>query len=221
MEKLTDPIEELYSSKDVGYFSLERQIFKNAIPENGLRILDIGCGNGVLGAYFRNEQKCEVFGIDINENACMEAQKNLDGVLHANVEVIDLPYETEYFDTIIMGDVVEHLINPVIALKKLLLVLKPGGKIFITVPNIRNWKEVCNLVFHDKWEYDTWGILDYTHLRFFTKTSIVSMLQKGQINVIDAQWVIQQPSKSNIINKLSFGLFEGFLASHTFLIVQK
>lgn len=217
----TDPIEELYKSKDTGYFSLERHIFKNAITQKNIRILDVGCGTGALGAFFRENQQCYVAGIDINENACKEAEKNIDTVLHANVEVIDLPYEEASFDTIVLGDVVEHLINPVAALHKLLRVLKPGGQMYITVPNIRHWKEVRDLVFKDKWEYGTWGILDYTHLRFFTKTSIVKMLTDGNIPVIKAEWVIQDPSKSSLINKFSFGLFAGFLASHTFLVIKK
>lgn len=120
-----------------------------------------------------------------------------------------------------MGDVLEHLINPVATLNKILPVLKPGGKIFITVPNVRNWKVVKGLVFSDSWDYTDWGILDYTHMRFFTKASIVRMLEKNGFNVIDAAWVIQKPSKSDILNKISFGLFEGLLASHTFLTIQK
>jgi 2-polyprenyl-3-methyl-5-hydroxy-6-metoxy-1,4-benzoquinol methylase len=216
-----DPVEEMYQSKDAGYFSLEREIFKNAITQKGIRILDVGCGTGVLGAFFKSQQQCEVYGIDINKNACIIAEKNLDGVLHANVEAIDLPYARDYFDVIVMGDVLEHLINPVQAVQKLLAVLKPAGKIFITVPNIRHWKEVLNLVFRDTWQYETWGILDYTHLRFFTKTSAVKLFVQAGINVIHAEWVIQKPSKSHIINNLSFGSLGGFLASHTFLTIQK
>ena len=216
-----DLVEKMYASKQADYFSLEREIFKNAITGTGLCILDVGCGTGVLGAFFRNHQQCRVYGIEINEAAFQVAKENLTEVLKANVETMELPYQADFFDAIIMGDVLEHLINPVEAIKKLLPVLKPGGKIYITVPNIRHWKELRDLVFKDKWEYASWGILDFTHLRFFTKTSIVKLMQQHQINVLSARWVIQQPSKSSLINKLTFGLLEGMLASHTFLVIQK
>jgi hypothetical protein len=76
-------------------------------------------------------------------------------------------------------------------------------------------------VFADKWEYESWGILDYTHLRFFTKKSITDLLKKNGMNVVFSKRVIQKPSKSDLINTCSFGLFAGFLASHTFLVIEK
>jgi 2-polyprenyl-3-methyl-5-hydroxy-6-metoxy-1,4-benzoquinol methylase len=120
-----------------------------------------------------------------------------------------------------LGDVLEHLISPVNTIKKLLNVLKPGGRILITVPNIRYWKVILDLIINDKWEYTSWGILDYTHLRFFTKKSIVDLMKSNNFNVIDSQWIIQKPSKSHLINTLSFKIFNGFLASHCFITLQK
>lgn len=216
-----DLIEEMYASKNTEYFSIERQLFKNAVKGNGLKILDIGCGTGLLGAFFRTNQQCEVHGIEINESAYNGAKGNLHQVHRANIEAIDLPYSANYFDVIIMGDVLEHLINPMGTINKLLKVLKPEGQIHITVPNIRYWKVLKNLVFNDKWQYESWGILDYTHLRFFTKTSIVDLMKMNDIKVIKAEWVIQNPSKSHMINKSTFALFAGFLASHIFLTIQK
>lgn len=216
-----DVVEEMYVNKQFDYFSLEREIFKNAITEKGLNILDIGCGTGVLGSFFRKNQDCRVVGIEINQDAFLVAKENLDEALHANVEIIELPFEAGSFDAIVMGDVLEHLVNPVPALKKLMNVLKPGGKIYITVPNIRHWKILLNLVFRDRWDYMTWGILDYTHLRFFTKTSILKLLAENEIRVVKSQRVIQKPSKSHFIDVCTFRLFSGLLASHTFLIIEK
>ncbi len=216
-----DIIEEMYTSKDTQYFNLEREIFKNAVTIKGIKILDIGCGTGALGSFFKNEQQCEVYGIEINESAFREANKNLNHVIKANVEIIDLPYEDCFFDVIILGDVLEHLISPVNTINKLLKVLKPGGKIYITVPNIRYWRVILDLVIKDDWEYKGWGILDYTHLRFFTKRSIVNLMRKNDIKVIDSQWVIQKPSKSHFINLVTLKFFNGFLASHCFVTLQK
>lgn len=216
-----DLVEEMYVTKHTEYFSLEREMFKEAVKENNLKILDIGCGTGILGAFYTKNQNCTVYGIEINESAYTAAKQNLHDVIKGNVEVIDLPYEDNFFDVVIMGDVLEHLINPVGTLEKILKVLKPSGRIYITVPNIRYWRVVLDLAFKDSWDYQSWGILDYTHLRFYTKSSIVRMLKANKIEVRNAKWVIQKPSKSHILNKLTFGLFEGFLASHTFVIIEK
>lgn len=216
-----DLIEEMYLTKEANYFSLERQMFKNAVTGRNLKILDIGCGTGVLGSYFMKNQNCNVIGIEINQKAYEIAKDNLDDVIKGNVETIDLSFEKNYFDVIIMGDVLEHLVNPVSTLLKLQPFLKEKGNILITVPNVRNWKVVSKLLFDDSWEYADWGILDFTHMRFFTKKSIISLLNRSSISVMKAERIIQKPSKSNLINRMTFGIFEGLLASHIFITIQK
>jgi 2-polyprenyl-3-methyl-5-hydroxy-6-metoxy-1,4-benzoquinol methylase len=216
-----DLVEEMYFIKNTEYFSLEREIFKNSVLEHNLNILDIGCGTGILGKFFKENQNCKVFGVEINENAYQVAKNNLDDVLRGNVESIDLNYPNNYFDVVIMGDVVEHLISPVDTIKKIMPTLKLGAKIYITVPNVRHWSVIKNLLFFDLWEYDTWGILDFTHLRFFTKKSITNLFQKNNFFVKSATRMIQKKSKSSYFNFLTLGIFSGFLASHTFLILEK
>jgi methionine biosynthesis protein MetW len=211
----------MYVSKHTEYFSLEREMFKEAVTGENLKILDVGCGTGALGAFYEKNQNCKVYGIEINESAFLAAKEKLHEVIKGNVEVLDLPYENNYFDVVIMGDVLEHLINPVGTLNKMIVVLKPQGRIYITVPNVRYWRVVINLIFKDLWDYESWGILDYTHLRFYTKASIIKMLKTNNFKVKNTKWVIQKPSKSHLLNKITFRMFEGFLASHTFLEIEK
>jgi len=216
-----DLVEEMYLNKNTEYFSLEREIFKNSVIGKNLNILDIGCGTGILGKYFKENQNCKVYGVEINESAYQAAKINLDNVLKGNVESIDLKYPDNFFDVVIMGDVVEHLISPVDTINKIMPFLKIGGTIYITVPNVRHWSVIKNLLFFDLWEYDTWGILDFTHLRFFTKKSITNLFQRNNIYVKSASRMIQKKSKSSYFNFLTLGLFSGFLASHTFLTLEK
>jgi 2-polyprenyl-3-methyl-5-hydroxy-6-metoxy-1,4-benzoquinol methylase len=217
-----DLIEELYAEKEMYYFSLERTLFKNAVKQNDLNILDVGCGTGILGAYFIKNQNCKVYGIEISKSAYEEALEVLNYAVKGNVETMVLDYDKNLFDVIIMGDVVEHLINPMDTLKKLLPFLKKGGQIHVTVPNVRHWEVVVNLLFKDEWEYKDSGILDYTHIRFFTKKSFVKMLNRiANVHVVKTERVIQKLSKSDVINKFTIGLFSGFLASHTFVTIEK
>ncbi len=216
-----DLVEEMYLNKNTEYFSLEREIFKNSVLGKNLNILDIGCGTGILGKYFKENQNCKVYGVEINESAYQAAIINLDNVLKGNVESIDLKYPDNFFDVVIMGDVVEHLISPVDTINKIMPFLKIGGTIYITVPNVRHWSVIKNLLFFDLWEYDTWGILDFTHLRFFTKKSITNLFQRNNIYVKSASRMIQKKSKSSYFNFLTLGIFSGFLASHTFLTLEK
>lgn len=216
-----DVIEEMYHSKKENYFSLERDLFKNKITGINLHILDIGCGYGVLGAYFKNVQNCYVAGIEINSLAFTEAKKKLDFVVNGNVENIKLPFSEEFFDIVIMGDVLEHLVNPISVLNKVNPLLKENAKIHISVPNIRNWKVLKKLLFNDLWEYQEWGILDETHLRFFTKSSLQNLLKKNNFKINNIHWVIQKKSKSFWFNQFTFRILEGFLASHIFVTISK
>ena len=216
-----DVIEEMYITKETNYFSLERQMFKDAVRENSLNILDIGCGTGILGAYFKKNQNCNVTGIEINQKAFEAAKLNLDNVIKGNIETLDLTLNENYFDVIIMGDVLEHLVNPITTILKITPLLKKEGRILITVPNVRNWNVLIKLIFQDSWEYADWGILDYTHMRFFTLKSAKSILKKNNIKIESAQRIIQKPSKSHVFIIFTLGLFEGFLASHIFLTLKR
>lgn len=216
-----DLIEEMYINKNENYFSLERQIFKNAVKGSNLKILDIGCGTGILGAFFKKNQNCKVSGVEINESAYNEALLNIDEVIKGNFELIELPFEKSSFDVVIMGDVLEHLINTINSINKLLIYLKDDGRILITVPNIRHWKIVLKLLFCDSWKYESSGILDYTHMRFFTKKSLTNLFKDNGINVHLSERVIQKKSISFYINIFTFGFFSGLLASHTYIEIKK
>ena len=220
MEK--DLIEELYKNKEMNYFSLERSLFKKAIFQENLNILDIGCGTGALGEYLIKNQKCKVYGIEISKSAYDQASTVLTNTIKGNVETIELNFEKNYFDVIVMGDVVEHLISPIDTINKLMPFLKIGGNVHITVPNVKHWSVISYLIFKDEWDYKEWGILDYTHLKFFTKKSFEKSLNNiNNIQILNSERVIQKPSKSYLLNLLTFGLFSGFLASHTFVTLKK
>jgi 2-polyprenyl-3-methyl-5-hydroxy-6-metoxy-1,4-benzoquinol methylase len=89
---------------------------------------------------------------------------------------ITLPIGT--FDCIFFNDVLEHMLAPEMALRHARALLAPGGVIVASIPNIRSFPVVWQLIFHASWEYRDCGVLDRTHLRFFTKSSIINMFER-------------------------------------------
>ena len=165
--------------KDRGYFQQERREIEALVPTGASRILDIGCGEGMLGRILLQKGAAEVVGIEADTAVARRAQENLSRVLQGDVESLVLPFEDGYFDCIVLADVLEHLRDPLSALVKLKRHLSDSGAIVASIPNVRFY-EVIRRLAEGRWEYEEFGILDKTHLRFFTKKEIeVLFLQAG------------------------------------------
>ena len=125
----------------------------------------------------RNKNIKEVWGIEPVKKAGEVARGRLDKTLIMTIEEAIPLLPDGKFDTIIFADVLEHLVDPEGVLINLKSKLAPGGEIFASIPNIRHWYIFQQLLQGD-WEYSEHGLLDKTHLRFFTKKSIVRMFKK-------------------------------------------
>lgn len=193
--------------------------FLPLIPEGPNVVLDIGCGAGRLGRVLREMNKAiEMVGVEIYEPAAEEADKNYNKVHRGNIESLNLPY-VEHFDYVICGDILEHLIDPWAMLNKINSMLKKGGALICCIPNIRYWQIITDLLMGGKWEYADAGILDATHLRFFTKRSFIKMLDEANYRVT---WLHMSISgKKMIANKVTFGVFSEFLAPQIMISARK
>lgn len=162
--------------KEDGYYKNDRQDIQSVVNPDSRVILDVGCGAGVLGSALKEKANAEVWGIEFNEKAAIEAQLKLDNVIPGKAEdaIADLP--DNYFDTIIFADVLEHLVDPYSVIEDIKKKLAPGGEIVVSIPNVRHWSVVKQLL-EGNWKYEKWGIMDSTHLRFFTKQSITEMFE--------------------------------------------
>lgn len=154
--------------------------------EENKNILDIGCNTGELGEYLKNNKQATVSGIDISDTAIQRAKQVLDQAACLNIENQDLPFKEKSFDVIICADVLEHLFDPLATLKKLKKYLKDDGFILISVPNIANVYVRLNLLL-GRFNYQESGILDSTHVHFFTLYSIKQTLTKSGFKLIDVQ----------------------------------
>lgn len=146
------------------------------------KVLDIGCYDGGLASRLI-ENNCEVVGIEINADLANEAKKYCNNVICDDVEnIINIPYENNYFDIILFADVLEHLKDPFSTIAKFNDYLKDDGYIIVSVPNISNWTIRFKLLFGN-FEYEKDGILDETHYRFFTEKSIKQLLEDAGFHI--------------------------------------
>jgi O-antigen biosynthesis protein len=145
--------------------------------EGEQRVLDIGCGTGMLAMEIKKKNhKSVITGLDISEKAKPYAEKNLDVFYQVDLDKEDdFPNITENFDLIILGDVLEHVKRPDILLKKLNHYLNSDGKIIISIPNVAHWSIRLDLLM-GKFNYQHTGILDNSHIRFFTYQSICELI---------------------------------------------
>jgi len=182
------------------YFGVRDDLIR-AIPPQAKRILEVGCAGGMTGKALREKGFKEVVGIEVNEEVAKSGKRYYDQLIIGDVEKVSLPFEKEYFDCILYGDVLEHLLDPWQALKKHHAFLKKGGTIICSIPNIRHYRIVKKLVFKGKWEYQGDGILDQTHLRFFTLHSIRRMLEEAGFEI---RSLVKRPSAAHWIKWLNF-----------------
>jgi 2-polyprenyl-3-methyl-5-hydroxy-6-metoxy-1,4-benzoquinol methylase len=144
------------------------------IPAGVRSVLEVGCSTGNFGMLLKSERHAEVWGVEMSEDAAKVASEKLDHVICGPfTDQLDLPRKR--FDCIVFNDVLEHMVDPYAALALAKCLLADGGSVVASIPNVRYFGNLWALLYHKSWEYADSGILDRTHLRFFTKKSIVAM----------------------------------------------
>lgn len=167
-----------------------------------INVLDVGCACGASLLAIRNKYpSASLHGIELDEGS-WSISSLIFPVTQGNVEE-KLEYEDGYFDYIIFGDVLEHLHQPAAVLENMKRYLKPGGAILASIPNIMHISVVSNLL-NGYWTYEESGILDKTHLRFFTRNEITRMFsQTGyQIEDIGVTRIYITPEQQKLIEQL-------------------
>jgi 2-polyprenyl-3-methyl-5-hydroxy-6-metoxy-1,4-benzoquinol methylase len=154
------------------------------IPDGCKKILDVGCGEGRFGRHVKEKfPDVEIHGIEKNRGAALKAKTNIDKVLNNDIHGAIKLIKNNFYDCIVFNDVLEHLPDPVDVLKKIKPKLKKGGMILSSIPNVRFYPVIKELLLHKNWSYTDAGILDYTHLRFFTEKSIHELFEAAGYRV--------------------------------------
>lgn len=170
---------------EIGYFSVIRHEILEIIPPGDHRILDIGCGTGATLKQLKYCGKAmETCGIELNPDAAKIAAQNIDTILTGDAGVIEIPFKKNYFDYILFCDVLEHFFHPDQILGKYAPYLKNEGLIIVSIPNIKYYKIVLSLLFRDRFEYKDEGILDQSHIRFFTRHEIVNLFVHSDFEIL-------------------------------------
>lgn len=160
-----------YEHKDRTYFDNTRTEMLRFIPNDIESIIEIGCGTGSFGARLKSLRNIHYTGIDFDPESVRIASTRIDEALCMNVEKEDLPF-CRRFDCILCNDVLEHMYDPWAVLKKLALTLTPHGYLVVSIPNIRYLHVFKEYFLQSQWVYKEHGVLDWTHIRFFTEKSI-------------------------------------------------
>jgi 2-polyprenyl-3-methyl-5-hydroxy-6-metoxy-1,4-benzoquinol methylase len=208
-------------TKPKDYYSHERSDLLRLLPANAKleTVLDVGCGCGATGQYLKNHLTAkQVVGVEMNPAMAQQAQAILDQVIIGDLQQIDLPFEPGYFDCIICADVLEHLYDPWSALTRLSRYLTDEGYLLLSVPNVQHWSMILKLLV-GRWEYRDEGILDCTHLRFFTRTSLRDLIQRAGFQIEKMHGVMG--TEVRFINFVTLGILSNFLAFHYFVLARK
>ncbi|ABX43174.1 glycosyltransferase [Lachnoclostridium phytofermentans] len=150
--------------------------FINKPKTQSFAVLDVGCACGNTLLQIKNTYPNSIlYGIELNKGAS-EIAKTVANVTADNIESLDVHFDENYFDYILFGDVLEHLVDPWQVLLNIKRYLKPDGKILASIPNVMHISIVKKLI-HGNWTYEDAGILDRTHMRFFTLKEIHKMFR--------------------------------------------
>ena len=163
-----------------------------ALVGSGKRVLDVGCSSGYLARPLV-ERGCTVVGIELDEKAAEAAREVCSEVLVGDAETMELPFPEGSFDVVLCGDVIEHLRDPERFLARLRPLLREGGRLVLTTPNVANWTMRLGLLL-GRWQYTERGILDRTHLHLFTRNTLVETLERADYRVLELDYTVPVPT---------------------------
>lgn len=208
------------------YFKHARTEILPFLPAKVEKVLELGAASGATFAAIRQSHpNAWGYGIELDENAAMRAKKVFNVVQIGAIEHIkfELEIARNTLDLVLCLDVLEHLVDPWAAVKRLAPLLREGGRLIISVPNVRNLKFLMRLLFKGDFHYVEAGILDRTHLRFFTFETAQELGTQAGLKPIYLGGT--KPPKPNsakgIIKALTFGALEPIMQKQVLVVLEK
>ena len=190
------------------YYTNSRDDLTQMIPAAVRCMLDVGCGAGEFGKRMQSKLNAEVWGVEYVPDVAEIARKSLFKVFAGDAAVILPTLPEGYFDLITFNDVLEHMVDPESVLSSARRLLSPDGVVLVSLPNLRHWNEFRRLLWNGEFEYADKGILDRTHLRFFTAKSIPGFFRRAGYHITRMRGLNPTPSRSlKVVNFLTANKF--------------
>jgi 2-polyprenyl-3-methyl-5-hydroxy-6-metoxy-1,4-benzoquinol methylase len=207
------------------YFATARTEIEPHLPARVTRMLDLGCGEGATTAFVKAKRDVQwAGGIEIMPDAGRAAEAVCDRVWVGNIETMrpDDEIAPGSLDLILCLDVLEHLADPWSVVQRLSPLLAPGGRLIVSVPNIRNWKFIWRLLTRADFNYTKAGLLDRTHLRFFVRHTAAALATSGGLTLVAAvnahPWPISDGR--GILSKLTFGRLDDLMIKQFMVVAE-
>lgn len=159
----------------IDYYGEVREDVVPFLPPGVQEVLEVGCGRGVTGAYLQRRLGCRVTGVEMHPNVAADAATRLHAVLVGDLQTLEIP---ERFDAVLGCEIVEHLPEAAAFLARAGELIRPGGRIVLSIPNVGHWSVVEDLL-AGRWDYLPIGLLCYTHYRFFTQKTLDDWLRRA------------------------------------------
>lgn len=215
-----------YSDKANVYFTRPRKDLISFLPERtGLKILEIGAGGGDTLIELKQSGKAsEVTGIELFAlDGTYQNNALIDRFIVGNIEEIKPDLRTNYFDAILFGDVLEHLLDPWSVVKNVSGFLKPGGLLIASIPNIRSRQAFKKIFLEGDFGYTSEGLFDKTHYRWFCKKNMIDLLTPTSFELVSvtSNLELKKGSGTRILNRLTGRFFEDFLTVQFITVTRK
>jgi 2-polyprenyl-3-methyl-5-hydroxy-6-metoxy-1,4-benzoquinol methylase len=170
------------------------------------RVLDVGCAEGANADALRARGASHLAGIELDPAFAAAARERYDEVVEGSVPE-DLAWPPASFDTVLAYDVLEHLVDPWLAARRLAGLLRPGGRLHISLPNARAKKLWWPLIARGTFAYEPEGIMDVTHLRFFARRDAVALAEGAGLRVVRVDHPPPETAKRRLAYRLGLAEF--------------
>ncbi|NJD33511.1 MAG: class I SAM-dependent methyltransferase [Betaproteobacteria bacterium] len=212
----------MYEDKQDNYFAFVRKDIEPLLPARAGRVLEVGCGGGGTLAWLKASGRARwIAGIELFPDAAAVARTRLDELHEGDVDQHIGRFAPGSFDLILCLDVLEHLVDPWDTLTRLQALLRPGGQLIASLPNIRHHSVILPLLLSGTWRYETAGIMDRTHLRFFSRATAIDLIEQAGLQLAAERSTYAWGSWDQWKDRLTFGMFRDLLSFQYLLSARK
>ncbi|HXC56169.1 MAG TPA: class I SAM-dependent methyltransferase [Rhizomicrobium sp.] len=200
-----------YDTKDAAYFSYPRGEILSLLPHRFSKVIDIGGGSGATLDLIKSRfPQTSTICADNQKFALERAARSGHWTVSCNLEQ-GVPPEIAECDVVLCLDVLEHLLDPWSVLAAIRELMPSGATVIVSLPNVRFLSVSADLLFRGRWELQDTGVLDRTHLRFFTRRSALALLDGAGFTLSRLERKLGLGRRGKLLNFLTAGLFKDLL----------